>query len=64
MGTDTNLRGGLPKGSELRTTGTVDTSKPGVYPAEYRAVYWEKNGVSAAEREYTAYTKLIVVVEG
>lgn len=64
MGTDTNLRGGLPKGFELRTTGTVDTSKPGVYPVEYRVVYREKNGVSAAEREYTAYTKLIVVVEG
>jgi len=31
---------------------------------ESRAVNREENGVSADEREYTAYTKLIVVVEG
>lgn len=65
MGEDTNLRSGLPRGFELRTTGTVDTTTPGVYPVEYRVIYREKNsGVSSAEREYTAYTKLIVVVEG
>lgn len=54
----TSLRGGVPSGFILRTTGEVDTQTPGVYTVAYKV------STSQAEQLYTGYSKLIVVVEG
>lgn len=62
---DTWLANRIPEGFELTTTGTVDTSQPGVYPVEYRMTYVVENEKRPElNRKYTAYTKQIVIVEG
>ena len=43
---------------EITVNGSVNTNVPGVYPISYLAEY------SLNNRVHTAYTKLIVVVEG
>lgn len=64
-GQTTNLRGGLPAGYTLNTTGEVRTDTPGVYPVEYRVTYTVKNGTNRDnDQHFTAYSKLIVIVEG
>lgn len=64
-GESIDLRGTLPYGYSLKTKGTVNTQVPGVYPVEYRVTYTIKNEINPdLDQEYTAYTKLIVVVEG
>lgn len=52
-----SLRGELPEGMTLDITGTVKTAVPGVYTVDYEVNY-DQNG-----QIYTAYSRLIVVVE-
>ena len=48
----------------LKTTGTVDTQKPGVYSVGYTVTYTQPDsGNSGESRSYSGYSKLIVVVE-
>lgn len=55
-GQSTGLTGRIPGGMKLTVDGTVDTQKPGVYPVAYT--------LSDAGGTWSAYSKLIVVVEG
>lgn len=60
----TSLKNGVPKGLTLKTTGTVDTQKPGVYSVGYTVTYTQPDsGNSGESRSYSGYSKLIVVVE-
>lgn len=59
QGKETKLNGSVPFGYSLKTAGTVQTDTPGVYTVEYRLTYHDNNS-----REYTGYSKLIVIVEG
>ena len=64
-GEETNLRDGLPADYSLKTEGLVDTQTPGVYPVEYRVTYTQRHETNPEmDRKFTAYSKLIVVVEG
>lgn len=59
------LPGMVPAGFDLETKGMVQTQNPGTYTVSYTLTYTdrdERNPDNA--REYTAYSKLIVVVEG
>lgn len=59
------LDGKLPAKYSLKTNGSVQTDIPGVYPVEYRVTYTQKHETDPArDREFTGYSKLIVVVEG
>ena len=53
-----SLSGGDNEKLEITINGSVNTNTPGVYPIAYTAEYTLNN------RVHTAYTKLIVVVEG
>ena len=48
----------LPSGFSIRTSGSVDTSVPGVYSVSYYATYNNTGNIG-----YTGFSKLIVVVE-
>lgn len=64
-GEETSLQSGLPANFSLRTKGEVQTQTPGTYSVEYRVTYTEPNETNPdLDRQYTAYSKLIVVVEG
>jgi len=64
-GETVNLHTGLPKDYKLETRGEVHTDTPGVYPVEYRVTYTVKNEKDRdLDQHYTAYSKLIVIVEG
>lgn len=52
------LWNGVPKDMKLTTSGRVETGVPGVYVVDYEVKYQLGN------QAYTAYSKLIVVVEG
>lgn len=52
-----SLKGTLPEGMSLKHTGTVKTGMPGVYTVDYEVSY------DFAGQVYTAYSRLIVVVE-
>lgn len=52
------LGSALPPSYRLVTGGNVNTDVPGVYPVSYTLTY------SADNHSYTAYSKLIVIVEG
>lgn len=56
-----SLKNGLPANFELETVGTVDTDTPGVYTVAYTVTF--TRGVTSV-RTHSAYSKLIVVVEG
>lgn len=59
------LNGQVPAGFDLETRGTVQTQNPGTYTVSYTLTYTEENENNPANsREYTAYSKLIVIVEG
>jgi hypothetical protein len=61
----TSLSGRLPAGYRLETEGTVNTQVPGVYAVSYTVTYTVTGtnpGVN--DRDYTGYSKLIVVVDG
>lgn len=59
------LSGVVPAGFDLETKGQVQTQNPGTYTVSYTLTYTEGDeNNSANSREYTAYSKLIVVVEG
>jgi len=65
MGDTIPLQGSLPANYALKTNGTVDTQTPGVYPVEFRVTYTQKHETDPnRDRQYTGYSKLIVVVEG
>lgn len=65
QGEETNLRAGVPRNFSLKTTGEVDTSRPGTYSVELRLTYTQRHETNPdLDRKYTGYTKLIVVVEG
>ena len=65
QGEGTSLRSGLPRNYSMKTSGTVDTSQPGAYGVEIRVTYTVRNETnSELDRQYTGYSKLIVVVEG
>ena len=60
-----DLSAGLPSGYKLETEGTVDTDTPGVYTVDYRVHYSEKyQSEPVMYREYSGYSRLVVVVEG
>ncbi len=56
------LGAGVPEKLKLTVSGKVDTGVPGVYEVEYRITYIPSP--AQPDRMYTAYSKLIVVVEG
>lgn len=56
-----SLENGLPANFELETVGDVDTDTPGVYPVACTVTF--TRGVTSV-RTHSAYSKLIVVVEG
>ena len=59
------LNGVVSAGFDLETKGVVQTQNPGTYTVAYTLTYTERNENNPnASREYSAYTKLIVVVEG
>ena len=61
----TSLRRGLPDNYSLRTSGSVNTNKPGVYSVAYTVTYTpEHEERIQTVQKYTGYSKLIVVVEG
>lgn len=63
VGRDTfTLRGALPETMELTITGKVETGVPGVYEINYQLTYCPDS--RRTDFVYTAYSKLIVVVEG
>lgn len=57
-----SLDQGVPDALNLTISGKVDTGVPGVYEINYRITYSPNPGV--ASQVYTAYSKLIVIVEG
>ena len=57
-----SLAHGIPKELNLIVSGKVDTGVPGVYEINYRIDYSPNAGT--ASQMYTAYSKLIVIVEG
>lgn len=60
-----SLESGLPRNFSLKTSGQVSTQTPGTYVVEYRVTYTDRNEASPdLNKEYTGYSKLIVVVEG
>lgn len=60
-----NLSGVVPNGFDLDIKGVVQTQNPGTYTVAYTLTYTEENERNSANsREYTAYSKLIVIVEG
>lgn len=60
-----SLRGGLPAGFTLKTTGNVNTREPGVYTIAYKVTYVSSDSVSFGyDRSYVGYAELNVVVEG
>lgn len=58
FGESTSLTGGLPEGMQMKTKGTVNTRKEGVYDVSY----WVTGELDG--RSYTGYSRLIVVIEG
>lgn len=52
-----SLRGGLPEGMDLIISGKADTNVPGVYTIDYQVT------CEMGNQTYTAYSRLIVVVE-
>ena len=58
------LNGRVPSGFDLETKGQVQTQNPGTYSVSYTLTYTLTNENNNSSREYTAYSKLIVVVEG
>lgn len=58
MDETTYLRGTFPQGLELKITGQVDTSVPGIYSVSYTVTGLLR------EEPYAGYSKLIVIVEG
>ena len=64
-GEKVDLRSGLPRDYKLETSGAVQTDVPGVYPVEYRVTYTIINEKDRdLDQHFTAYSKLIVIVEG
>ena len=53
-----SLQGTIPSYMDVKTEGQVDTAVPGVYTVAYTVTYEKDN------QEHSAYTKLVVVVEG
>lgn len=53
-----SLRGSLPESMVIKHSGTVKTAVPGVYTVDYEVTF-DHSG-----QTYTAYSRLIVVVEG
>ncbi len=65
QGQTSSLKGGLPENFALKTRGQVQTGTPGTYTLEYRVTYTDRNETNRdLDRQYTGYSKLIVVVEG
>ncbi len=54
----TYLRGNFPEELSLNISGSVDTAVPGVYPVSYTVTGTQQG------KDYPAYSKLIVIVEG
>lgn len=57
-----SLSHGLPDALKLTISGKVDTGVPGIYEVNYQITYTPNPGTAA--QIYTAYSKLIVIVEG
>lgn len=65
LGENTSLKNGLPTDFSLKTKGTVVSDQPGVYPVEFRVTYTDRHETNPdLDREYTGYSKMIVIVEG
>lgn len=59
------LSGVVPAGFDLETKGVVQVQNPGTYSVSYELTYTEVDEKNPQiSREYTAYSKLIVIVEG
>lgn len=57
-----SLDKGVPDSLKLTISGKVETGEPGVYEVNYQITYCPDS--ERSEQVYTAYSKLIVVVEG
>lgn len=57
-----SLSGGLPESVKLTVYGSVQTGEPGVYQVDYQIDYYPNP--NRTDLVYTAYSRLIVVVEG
>jgi hypothetical protein len=61
----TTLAGALPRNYELELIGAVTTEEPGVYPLGYKVTYTIRHATNPDyDQKITAYSKLIVIVEG
>ena len=59
------LGGMVPSGFDLETKGVVQTQNPGTYTVSYTLTYTEKDQRNPEiTHDHTAYSKLIVIVEG
>lgn len=59
------LGGMVPSGFDLETKGVVQTQNPGTYTVSYMLTYTEKDSRNPEiTHDHTAYSKLIVIVEG
>lgn len=56
-----SLEHGIPENFAVEIVGTVDTDTPGVYPVSYTVTFTQS---VTSVRMHSAYSKLIVVVEG
>lgn len=57
-----SLQGTVPENVKLTVSGKVDTGEPGVYQVDYQISYYPNP--ERSELVYTAYSRLVVVVEG
>ncbi len=57
------LQGGSMNGFTAKISGQPDMQTPGIYTVDYR-LSRQENTTSAIRQEYTAYSRLIVIVEG
>ncbi len=65
QGRTMDLTSGLPNHYSLETKGQVQTQNPGTYSVEFNVTYTDVHETNPAlNREYTAHSKLIVIVEG
>ena len=63
-GEEVNLTAGMPRDYSLKTTGEVLTQNPGTYVVEFRLTYLERHETNPdLDKEFTGYSKMIVIVE-
>jgi hypothetical protein len=59
---ETSLLGGMPDNLKLTVSGKVETGVPGIYVVDYEVSH--RTDGNSNKQPYTAYSRLIVIVEG